>query len=300
MIISCPSCDKQLRVPDDLVGQDRVVKCPGCADLIKLADLATTTKPTARPAPVTKEPVDRLDEEDDEPRGKTRPSSRRDRNEEEDDQPRDRRKRDRDEDDDENSDRPARRKTSRTKQKSGSNTGLIIGLVAGTVALLLLIGCGIGGYLIYAGAKGGLAAAGLVDNPAVADANYEKVELNMALPNVEAIFGPGALSSDADARAILVPAGGARQARHERHHHGDRQRSKVLWPDELVSLEERPDHPADRRGRRQQGPRRRSLHRHRQQQLAEVEGQCRRAGRRTPRQAAPVITETGKPSFVNR
>jgi len=206
VIISCPSCEKQLRVPDDMVGQDRVVKCPACNHHIKLPDLATTAKPSARPATAAaKQEVDRLDDLDDEPRGKSRPSSQRARDDEDDeDRPRARKNRSRDDDDDD--DRPARRKPSKSKKK-GSKVGLIIGLVAGGVCLLLLIGCGIGGYLIYAGAKGGL--AGLVDNPAVTDANYSKVKLDMLLPDVEAIFGPGGICSDADARGILVPAGGA-------------------------------------------------------------------------------------------
>ncbi len=165
--------------------------------------------PAVRPAPARgAEEPERLETIDDEPRGKGRPSSKRDRDDEDDDdeRPRAGKKRDREDDDDEDN-RPARRRSAGTRKKKGSSTALIIGLVIGGVCLLLLIGCGVGGYLIWASAKGGL--AGLVDNPAVTDANYAKVKLDMPLADVNAIFGLGGECSDADARDILVPAGGA-------------------------------------------------------------------------------------------
>lgn len=65
----------------------------------------------------------------------------------EDDRPRRRRRRDEDDDDD---DRPRRKKKRREAPKS--NTGLILGIVGG-VLLLVVAGCGIGGYLMFKGAQ---------------------------------------------------------------------------------------------------------------------------------------------------
>jgi hypothetical protein len=90
--VSCPSCKRTLRVPDNLHGHD--VKCPACETTFR----AGQTEPEAPPAPRRPEP---RYEEDDRPR-------RRDRDE--DDRSRDRpSRRDRDEDEDRSRDRPRRR-----------------------------------------------------------------------------------------------------------------------------------------------------------------------------------------------
>jgi hypothetical protein len=63
--------------------------------------------------------------------------------EDEDDRPRRRRRR---EDEDEEEDRPRRRRREREPEPK-SNAGLIIGIIAGVV-LLVLVGCGVGGFLM--------------------------------------------------------------------------------------------------------------------------------------------------------
>ncbi len=74
-VISCPSCSKQLKVPDELIG--RSVKCPGCKETF-------TAKAASKSAPVEEEIVEKPrkkaapppeEEEDDAPR---KPAKRRD------------------------------------------------------------------------------------------------------------------------------------------------------------------------------------------------------------------------------
>src|SRR5215831_16877515 len=81
--ITCPSCRRQLRVPDDLLGC--MVKCPACSDNF----------PAEEPAP-PRPAAGRGRDEYDEPR----PSRRRPRDEEEDDRPPQRRRVRAEEDDD--------------------------------------------------------------------------------------------------------------------------------------------------------------------------------------------------------
>jgi predicted Zn finger-like uncharacterized protein len=212
--VSCPSCETRLNVSDKLAGEGRTVKCPKCGGTFKLAGAgATTTKPEARapqpaaaPAKRDKD-VDRLDAADDEDEERARPrKSSRDRDDDEDDEdrPRARKKRPR-EDDDEDEDydeRPARRKARKgKKKKSGSNLGLIIGLAAGG-AVLLLGCCGVGAYFLIT------KAGGLVDNPAVTQANFDKVQMDMTLQAVEGIFGPGGDADGGDMKALLSSGGG--------------------------------------------------------------------------------------------
>ena len=57
-IISCPSCQARLKVPEEAVGVNKVVKCPTCGERINLAEVnGTTTKP-ADP-PVARKPAGR-------------------------------------------------------------------------------------------------------------------------------------------------------------------------------------------------------------------------------------------------
>jgi predicted Zn finger-like uncharacterized protein len=185
---TCPACKTRLKVPEELAGQKRLAKCPSCAETF---DLSTSDGPRAQRTQARAnddEVIDDLEtvEDDDEP----------------DEEPRNRRRRPRYEEDDD--DRPVRRKRRKVKQEGGTNTWLIIG-VAGGVALLLLIGCGIGVYALF-GVKGGL--AGLVDNPNVTKANFDRIEMGTPLQAVEGMIGPGAVCSDQEARDIIQGAGG--------------------------------------------------------------------------------------------
>ena len=85
-VISCPKCERQLRVPDELLGQN--VKCPSCSETFT-AEVPARQPPSSsssRPSP----PPPRDDDEDDRP-SRRRPPSRRD-------------------DDDDDYERPARRR----------------------------------------------------------------------------------------------------------------------------------------------------------------------------------------------
>jgi predicted Zn finger-like uncharacterized protein len=66
-VISCPKCDRQLRVPDDLLGQS--VKCPGCSETFTAEAPKTEPPPSSRPRdddpPSRRPPPRREDEEDD-------------------------------------------------------------------------------------------------------------------------------------------------------------------------------------------------------------------------------------------
>jgi predicted Zn finger-like uncharacterized protein len=80
MLIFCPSCQRQLRIPDDAVGKQ--VKCPSCQKVFTPSSAATGEEIQAPPAPLPSAPTqiddayedDRLprrpyerDEDDDEP-----------------------------------------------------------------------------------------------------------------------------------------------------------------------------------------------------------------------------------------
>jgi hypothetical protein len=185
---TCPACKMRLKVPEALAGQKRLAKCPSCAETF---DLSTSDGPRAQRKQAStddEEVIDDLEslEDEDEPH----------------DEPPTRKRRPRYEDDDD--DRPMPRKRRKMKQAGGTNTWLIIG-VAGGVALLLLIGCGFGVYALYSGVRGGL--AGLVDNPNVTKANFDRIEMGTPLQAVEGMIGPGAVCSDQEARDIIQGAG---------------------------------------------------------------------------------------------
>ncbi len=189
---TCPSCKTRLKVPDHLAGQKQLAKCPSCSSTFDLAENDSAhVQPVAVPskrAGANDDVVDDLDPiEDDEREDQTRPRKRR---------PRD--------DDYEDDDRPARRKRRKVQKSGSSNLWLILG-IAGGVCLLLLIGCGVGAYALVHGMRGGL--AGLVDNPNVTKANYDRIDTGMPLHAVEAIVGPGAVCSDEEARDIILTSG---------------------------------------------------------------------------------------------
>jgi predicted Zn finger-like uncharacterized protein len=114
-VIACPSCQKQLKVPDELIG--RPVKCPGCKETF-------TAQSPSTPPPAQEEVVEKprkkaapLPEEEEEPR---RPARRRD-------------------EDDEEDDRPSRRRGSGTRMQPHRGVlMLILGLVAALGFLISL------------------------------------------------------------------------------------------------------------------------------------------------------------------
>ncbi len=63
-VISCPKCDRQLRVPDDLLGQS--VKCPSCGETFT-AELPQREPPAPPPTPSRPSSRPRDDYEDDRP-----------------------------------------------------------------------------------------------------------------------------------------------------------------------------------------------------------------------------------------
>jgi hypothetical protein len=100
-VVTCPSCERKLRLPDDLLGQE--VKCPTCGTTF-LGEVSRPKPPVAEKKP----------EEDNEPtyRLESKRRSRRSRDDEDDDRPSRRRSR-RDDDDDDDDDRPSRRRRRR-------------------------------------------------------------------------------------------------------------------------------------------------------------------------------------------
>lgn len=146
-LVSCPDCQRKLRVPDELVG--KLVKCPTCGQTFT-ADPATQAPPpdpppnrtdkVARTSKVARDP----DEDDDRPRRRSR-SDRDD--EDDDDRPRRRRSRyGRDDDDDDDEDDGRRRRRDLAPHRADTVLTLgIIGIVLTFVHIVPLAGliCGI-------------------------------------------------------------------------------------------------------------------------------------------------------------
>lgn len=135
--ITCPACDKQLRVPESLLGQ--AVKCPACAHNFTAPDQVDEEAPRRSSAPErpSRRPATPPPEDDfqDEPR----PSRRR---------PRD--------DDEGDDDEAPRRSRRRSEEKPGKIQGIaIMILVGGVFATLTSLG-----ILLYIGAIG-LATLGI-------------------------------------------------------------------------------------------------------------------------------------------
>jgi predicted Zn finger-like uncharacterized protein len=192
----CPSCHAACPITDDDIGKK--VRCEKCEHvfIVKARTIdpdededGTNASPWMQDAEVARrkghgeqtgeaakrksKKDDDEDDRDDDPSGKDPPRSRR-----------------RDEDDD---DPPPRRRGSVARKKSGGSLGLILGLAGGAAALLLLCG-GVGAWLFWG--KFG-------DSPNVTAANFERVQLNGQLADVEAFFGRGREWSAADVTALL-------------------------------------------------------------------------------------------------
>jgi predicted Zn finger-like uncharacterized protein len=201
---TCPSCKARLKVPDHLAGQKRLVKCPSCAETFDVSEIdGTTAEAPPHPAKQSAGAARRAADEDDDIDERSRGRRRREDDEDDDDRPRARRRERRDDDDDD--DRPARRRRRKPAKSGGSNVVLVLA-IAGGVCLLILIGCGVGAFFIFRDVKSGL--AGIVDNPNVTQANFDRVNPGMPLQAVEAIFGPGGVCSDDDARGVILAQGG--------------------------------------------------------------------------------------------
>ena len=141
MQITCPKCQRQLRVADTAAG--KLVRCPGCSGTFQAVDTVeeyVQAKPPQRPAapPRVEEaprPRRRLEEEDDD----DRPRRRRD--EDEDDRPRSRRRHYDDEDDEEFvQGYTTSRKEARRRGKSAGVWFIIAGIaILATVAINLIV-----------------------------------------------------------------------------------------------------------------------------------------------------------------
>jgi hypothetical protein len=112
-IVTCPQCDKQLRIPDHLLG--KTVSCPSCGKKFTARTAEEQGTDAVDDEPVSRgAAADRRDE--DEERPARRQSRRQDEDEDEDDRPRGRRARDEDDDEDED-DRPRRRRRARDEDE---------------------------------------------------------------------------------------------------------------------------------------------------------------------------------------
>src|SRR5713101_6743061 len=112
--LTCPACQRQLRVPDNLVGQ--MVKCPGCKEAFKaVVEEAPAPPPEEQPKPSSRRSPDDDDRyRDEEPRPERRVACR-------------------DEDDyDDDDDRGGRRR-SRSRRNLAPHRGTLI-LVLGILA----------------------------------------------------------------------------------------------------------------------------------------------------------------------
>lgn len=104
-IITCPKCDRKLRVPDDLLGQ--AVKCPTCAATFTAAGAAAEPPPPPKPrADSVRRRPDTYDVETDDDRD------------------------DRRDDRDDYNDRPSRRRRRRYLEPHRGTTILVLGIVS--------------------------------------------------------------------------------------------------------------------------------------------------------------------------
>ncbi len=105
--VSCPQCDKKLRVPEELIG--KLVKCPTCGQTFNAEVTVPAKKEEAEEKPDRSARVQKKDE-DDPPR-----NSRRSRDDDDDDRPIRKSRRSRNDDDDDD-DRPSRRRSRRSRR----------------------------------------------------------------------------------------------------------------------------------------------------------------------------------------
>jgi predicted Zn finger-like uncharacterized protein len=129
-LVSCPECQRKLRVPNDLIG--KVVKCPTCGQTFT-ADPARQAPPpkpppTRQEKPARTSKVSRDDDEDDDDRSRRR-RSRSGRDDDDDDRPRRRRSRYSRDDDDDDDDYDRRRRQRRDLEPHRGAAVLTLGIV---------------------------------------------------------------------------------------------------------------------------------------------------------------------------
>jgi predicted Zn finger-like uncharacterized protein len=145
-LVSCPECQRKLRVPNDLIGKQ--VKCPTCGQTFKADPAAQAPAPPppaaeGKPARTSKVGRDKdddddravarrraRDDEDDDDRSRRRSRSRRDDDDDDEDRPRRRRSRySRDDDDDDDDDDDPRRRR-RDLAPHRASTVLVLGILS--------------------------------------------------------------------------------------------------------------------------------------------------------------------------
>jgi predicted Zn finger-like uncharacterized protein len=146
-LVSCPDCQRKLRVPNDLIG--RTVKCPTCGHTFTADPVSQAPPPPPveekKPTRTSKVSRDERDEdEDDDERSRRRRSRREDDDEDDDDRPRRRSRVSRDDDeDDDDDDRPrrSRRRRDYLPHRGGAVVTMgILGLVLTVFPVVPLTG----------------------------------------------------------------------------------------------------------------------------------------------------------------
>jgi predicted Zn finger-like uncharacterized protein len=192
----CPSCHAAMPVTDDDVGKE--VRCDKCEQVFTVKakvrkpeddEDGTNASPWMQDAEVARR---KGHEEQAGERPKRPPKKEADRDDEPDEKPppRSRGSRGRDEDDD-----PPARRTGSLAKKSGGRLGLILG-IAGGAAFVLLGCCGVGAWFAWG-------KLGYGDTPNVTPANFERVQPNVPLADVEGFFGRGRQWAGEDVKALL-------------------------------------------------------------------------------------------------
>jgi hypothetical protein len=190
VIVSCPKCQKKLKIEDNVLGKN--IKCPSCAAVFATKAPAGAAAPPPPPPPAKTAPAapkkappppdddeeeaprrpakaapkaDLDDDEDDRPAKK--PAAKKARDDDDDDEPP--AKKSRADDDEDEDDRPAKKGAAKKgrasddddddddrpakKEKKKGGSGKVLAII-GVIVLLLCGGCGsIGAYLWYKGSE---------------------------------------------------------------------------------------------------------------------------------------------------
>jgi predicted Zn finger-like uncharacterized protein len=189
----CPSCHAPLPVTDEDVGEE--VRCEKCEHVFTVKpkirkpeddEDGTNASPWMQDAEVARR-KGHGEQSGEKTRRSAKEEAGRDDDPDERRPPRSRKTREDDDDD------PPPRRTGSLAKKSGGRLGLILGL-AGGASVLLLICCGVGAWFAF-GKYG--------DTPSVTPANFERVQPNVPLADVEGFFGRGRAWTGDDVKALL-------------------------------------------------------------------------------------------------